>query len=372
MRIGLEISPLALNISGIPNYILRLLQGFASIDKKNQYFLYTNRPIPFELGLPDNFKTIILNKPLPRFQLWFQIELPLRLKKDRIDIFHGLFSRLPFVLPIPGVITAHDLSAYRMPRFHKRKTHFTNLMYPVFVRKASRIIAVSEFTANELLSCFPEASGKITVVYEAAPPDYFEIADKSELERVIGKYNLPDRFLLFLGTLEPRKNLERLLEAFTASRSIIPHSLVISGAVGWKTKEFFNKLKGSAIENRIQLTGFVDREDIPTLMSLADVFIYPSLYEGFGLPVLEAMACGTPVITSNTSSLPEVTGNAAFLVDPYSSDSISNAVKTLVLDEERKTLMRERGLKRAGEFNWEKAARETLQVYRQVLAEEKI
>ncbi len=372
MRIGLEISPLAINSSGIPNYILRLLHGFATIDKENQYFLYTNRPIPFDLGLPDNFRTVILKRPLPRFQMWFQIELPHRLKKDGIDVFHGLFSRLPFVLPVPSVITVHDLSGYKMPWLHKRKTHFTNLMYPLYVKKASRIIAVSEFTAKELASCFPETSSKTTVVHEAAPPEYSEITKESELNRVREKYNLPGRFFLFLGTLEPRKNLPGLLDAFLQAADSVPHSLVISGAVGWKTKELFNELKMSGIEDRIKLTGFVDREDIPALMSLAEVFVYPSFYEGFGLPVVEAMACGTPVITSNISSLPEVASDAALLVDPLSTDSICNAIKTLAHDEGRRLLLREKGLKRAGEFSWEKTARETLQVYRQAISEENI
>ena len=368
----MEISPLAINSSGIPNYILRLLHGFASIDRKNQYFLYTNRPIPFDLGLPDNFRTVILKKPLPRFQLWFQIELPLRMKKDGIDVFHGLFSRLPLVLRVPGVITFHDLSGYKMPRYHKRKTHFTNLMYPLFVKKASRIIAVSEFTAKELASCFPEASGKTTVVHEAAPPEYSEVTEESELNRIREKYDLPLHFFLFLGTLEPRKNLPRLLEAFLQVADAVPHSLVISGAIGWKTGELFDKLKKPGVKDRVRLTGFVDRKDIPALLSLADIFIYPSLYEGFGLPILEAMACGTPVITSNTSSMPEIAGDAALLVDPRSLESISNAIMTLVRDEGKRSFLRKRGLKRAGEFSWEKTARETLQVYRRIMSEKNI
>ena len=367
----MEISPLAINASGIPNYILRLLHGFAVIDRENQYFLYTNKPIPFDMGLPDNFSTVILKKPLPRFQLWFQIELPHRLKKDGIDVFHGLFSRLPFVLPVPGVITVHDLSGYKMPRFHKKKTHLTNLMYPFFVKKASRIIAVSEFTAKELVSCFPETSSKTTVVHEAAPPEYSEVTDESELDTIREKYNLPDRFLLFLGTLEPRKNLPVLLEAFLRVADAIPHSLVISGAIGWKTKDLFNKLSASGVQDRVQLTGFVDREDIPVLMSLAEIFIYPSLYEGFGLPVVEAMACGTPVITSNTSSMPEVASDAALLVDPRSVESISNAIMALAHDEGRRILLREKGLKRAGEFSWEETARQTLEVYNQVVSDER-
>lgn len=369
MRIGLEISPLAINATGIPNYILRLLKGFASIDRDNEYFLYTNKPIPYELGLPDNFRIVILKRPVPRFQLWFQMELPYRLKKDKINIFHGLFSRLPVVLPVPGILTVHDLSGYKMPRFHKRHTHLTNQMFPIFVKKASGIIAVSEFTAKELTSVFPEASGKITIIHEAAPPEYSEVTDKVELDRIRKKLNLPRCFFLFLGTLEPRKNLTKLLDAFLNVSDSIPHSLVISGAKGWKTEELFNKLKTSDAEDRIQMTGFVDKDDIPALLSLAEGFIYPSLYEGFGLPILEAMACGTPVITSNISSMPEVAGDAALLVDPRSTDSISSAIITLANDKEKRELMCQKGLKRAGEFSWEETARKTLEVYNKTISE---
>ena len=367
MRIGLEVSPLAINSTGIPNYILRLLKGLAHIDADNEYFLYTNKRIPFSLGLPVNFKVVLLKRPLPRFQLWFQMALPYRLKREKIDIFHGLFSRLPLVLPVPGILTVHDLSGYKMPRFHKRHTYVTNQMFPTFIKKASGIIAVSKFTAEELVSIFPDAAEKTTVVHEASPPEYSEVTEKSELNRVRKKLNLPESFFLFLGTLEPRKNLTKLLEAFQRVSDSIPHSLVISGSAGWKTKEFFKRLKTSGIEDRVHLTGFVDGKDIPALLSLSDAFIYPSLYEGFGLPILEAMACGTPVITSNVSSMPEIAGEAAYLIDPQSADSIARGISTLAHDEARRKQLRERGLRRAGEFSWEETARKTLQVYREVL-----
>lgn len=368
MRIGLEVSPLAVNASGIPNYIRRLLKGFSAVGEDHEFFLYTNRPIPEDLHLPDNFSTVILNRPSPRFQLWFQTALPRRLKKDRIDVFHGLFSRLPLLLPVPGVITVHDLSAYKMPGLHKRHTHMTNLLYPMFVKKASAIIAVSAFTAKEIVSCFPGASRKTVVVHEAAPPEYSMVTEGPALERTREKLDLPSRFVLFLGTLEPRKNLPRLLEAFSAICDEIPHKLVLSGPIGWKSSELKAKLQDPAIRSRVQLTGFVDAGDIPALLSLAEIFVYPSLYEGFGLPVLEAMACGTPVITSSTSSLPEVAGDAALLVDPESVPAISKAVVRLAGDENLRENLRERGLERSRRFSWTRAAGETLDVYRQMIA----
>lgn len=368
MRIGLEVSPLAVNRTGIPNYIRRLLAGFASIHGGNTYFLYTNRPLPEDIRLPDNFRTVLLRKPLPRFQLWFQLALPGRLKKDRVDIFHGLFSRLPLRLPVPGVLTVHDLSGYNMPRLHKKWTHMTNLMYPAFVRKAAGIVAVSRATAREIEKSFPGASSKVTVIPEAAPPEYAEVKDREKLRRIRKKLGLPERFILFLGTIEPRKNLTRLLAAYMAAAPSIPHSLVISGSVGWKTGELFRELKNSDVRDRVKLTGFVDSRNIPALMTLADIFVFPSLYEGFGLPILEAMACGTPVVTSNVSSMPEVAGDAAILVDPLSTDSIAEGLKELALDRNKREDLRGKGLRRAAEFSWEDTAEKTLQVYRDILS----
>lgn len=368
MRIGLEVSPLAINRTGIPNYIRRLLTGFASIPGDNTYFLYTNRPLPEDIRLPDNFRTVLVRRPLPRFQLWFQLALPGRLKKDGVDVFHGLFSRLPLRLPVPGVLTAHDLSGYNMPRLHKKWTHMTNLMYPVFVRKAAAIVAVSRATARELEKYFPGASSKVTVIPEAAPPEYAEVRDPEELRRTREKLGLPERYILFLGTIEPRKNLSRLLSAYTAAAGSIPQSLVIAGSVGWKTGELFGALESSGLRDRVKFTGFVESRDIPALMTLADFFVFPSLYEGFGLPILEAMACGTPVMTSNVSSMPEVAGDAALLVDPLSTDCIAEGLKELALDRKRREDLRGRGLRRAAEFSWKDTAERTLQVYREILS----
>jgi len=369
LRIGLEVSPLAINSTGIPNYIRRLLRGFASLDTGNRYLMYTNRPLPEDLDLPSNFHEVLVNRPLPRFQLWFQLALPGRLRKDGVDVFHGLFSRLPLRMPVPSVITSHDLSGYRMPGMHKKWTHMTNLIYPVYMRRADRIIAVSEFTAGEIGKYFPESSSKTRVVHEAAPPEYSRVTDRAALEELRGKYGLPERYVLFLGTLEPRKNLPRLLEAYISIMGEIDHSLVIAGGMGWKSRELLDSLASSGAGDRVRLTGFVEAEDVPGLMSLADMFVYPSLYEGFGLPILEAMACGTPVITSSVSSMPEVAGSAALLVNPLSVEEIGQALLRLAADVELRSELSSRGLEREAGFSWERAARETLAVYEELLAE---
>jgi len=367
LRIGLEVSPLAVNATGIPNYIRRLLEGFASLDSGDEFFLYTNRPIPSGPGLPDSFRTVIVDRPHPRFQLWFQLELPRRVRRDGVQVFHGLFSRLPFALPVPGVVTVHDLSGYAMPGIHKRWTHLTNLLYPLYLRKAAAVVAVSSFTASELSRTFPWIGDRIRVVHEAAPPEFAPVKDPSVLEAARARYGLPKRFILFLGTLEPRKNLGRLIEAYRSIAGRIPHSLVIAGGSGWRGGGLPDgKVRGEH-RDRVLLTGFVDQEDLPALFSLAEMLVYPSIYEGFGLPILEAMACGTPVVTSSVSSMPEVAGDAALLADPRSVEGMAEAILRLAEDAGLRDELREKGFRREKGFSWRTAAARTMDVYREVL-----
>jgi len=367
MRIGMEISPLIWERTGIQNYILGLLGGLAEEGGEHTYILYTNRPLPFDPGLPENFSISVVDRPSPRFQLWFQLTLPILMKRDGLDLFHGLFYRLPLVLPVPSVLTVHDLSGYKMPELHTLKTHMVNLMYPLFVKRATRMIAVSGATASELERHFPGSSLKTDVIHEAAPEAFNPVTDEDILAGIRTRYSLPDKFILFLGTLEPRKNLSGLIDAFTAIADDIPQSLVITGSIGWKSAPLLEKLENSSLRDRIHLTGYVDGSDIPALLSMADVFVYPSLYEGFGIPVLEAMACGAPVVTSSVSSMPEVAGDAALLADPRSSSAIAEALRRFALNPVLRDEYSALGLRRASEFSWRKAAAQTLDVYRRTL-----
>jgi glycosyltransferase involved in cell wall biosynthesis len=366
MRIGMEVSPLIWERTGIQNYILGLLGGFAARAEDHEFVLYTNRPLPFEPELPPRFRVSVVDRPSPRFQLWFQTALPMLMRKDRLDVFHGTFYRLPMVMPVPGVLTVHDLSGLLLPELHTRKTHMVNRMYPVFVRKAAAVIAVSAATAAELEKRFPGTARKTVVIHEAADPRLTPVTDPGELQRVRRKYSLPERFILFLGTLEPRKNLAGLLDAFTIASSRIPHHLVVAGALGWKTAAMEEKFAATSLRDRILMTGRVPDEDVPGLLSLCEIFVYPSLYEGFGLPVLEAMACGAPVVTSCVSSMPEVAGDAALLVDPLSPGDMASAIQSLAGDGELRRELSLKGRARAAGFSWTRAAGETMDVYRSV------
>ena len=365
----MEVSPLIWERTGIQNYILGLIGGMASVADDHRFVLYTNRPLPSGLDLPEGFRVSVVDRPSPRFQLWFQTALPARMKKDRLDVFHGTFYRLPMVLPVPGVLTVHDLSGLLMPELHTRKTHMVNLMYPAFIRKAKRIIAVSRATALQLADRFPGSEEKTVVIHEAAGPGFAPVTDRQELDRVRREHSLPDRFILFLGTLEPRKNLEGLLRAFSMVAPDVPHTLVIAGATGWKSSGLRQLAETEGLRDRVRFSGYVDDRDLPALLSLCEVFVYPSLCEGFGLPVLEAMSCGAPVVTSSVSSMPEVAGDAALLADPHSTGGMASAISRLATDGTLRRELSEKGLARASNFSWERTARETLEVYTEVSGE---
>jgi glycosyltransferase involved in cell wall biosynthesis len=367
MRIGMKISPLTVLRAGIPNYIIHLLRALAEVDNSNEYFLYTNRPVPFELDLPDRFRIVTVTFPSPCLQLWYQIGLPMQMKKDGIQLYHDPVYPLPFVLRVPGVITVHDLSNYTIPGAHKFRSALSGKFFPAHLRKAKQIITDSSYTASELVRLFPWVESRVNVVHLGISDRFRRVTCRTTLESAGIMYGLPARFLLFLGTLEPRKNIERLLEAFALSCPGIPYSLVITGGLGWKYEKLLELISGHPNKDRIHLTGYVKDEHLPALLSLAEFLVYPSILEGFGFPILEAMACGTPVITSNVSSMPEISGDAAFLVDPLSVDSISNGINILSGDRELREELKRRGLERASCFSWRETALKTLEIYEKAL-----
>ncbi len=364
MRIGLEISPLVMRMSGMPSYVLGLLSGLAEVDTSDEFFLYTNRPIPIKLDLPPNYKICLVNRPIPRAQLWFQLSLPTHMKRDRLDVYHSPWHRLPLRLPVPAVVTIHDLSGYLMPVIHTIQTRLHNFIMPSLLRKSAKIIAVSEFTASEIRRHFPDASGKISVIYEAAPPDYRRVTDESRLDEVRKLYSLPQQYILYLGALEPRKNVIGLLRAFAMVTSNVDQMLVLAGSRSWKYQPIIDLLSQSPLRERVMLAGPVERKDIPAILSMADFLAWPSLYEGFGLPVLESMACGTPVLTSNNSSMSEVAGEAAMLIDPTVVEDIAQGLERLCRDRDLREDLAEKGLRQASRYSWKSTAEQTLDVYR--------
>lgn len=315
-------------------------------------------------------RTIALGYKPWRMLVWLGQLAPVgfdRLLPDA-EIFHATEHLLLPLRAIPTVLTVHDLIFRHLPAHHKRLNRwYLNLTMPLYCRRATHIVAVSECTRRDLIAAYDLPPENITVVHEAADPR-FRPQPAQTVAAVRSQYTLPDRYLLFVGTIEPRKNLIRLLAAFEEIYSMgLTDGLVIVGKRGWLYDDFFAALERSSAREAVILPGYVADADLPAIYAGAQALAFPSLYEGFGLPVLEAMACGTPVTCSATSSLPEVMGNAALSFDPESVQSIIAALRRLLSDADLQASLSQRGFEQAARFSWEQVAAETKAVYDTVL-----
>lgn len=266
-----------------------------------------------------------------------------------------------------NILTVHDLSFCHHPEwFTRSRAAYYRFAVPASARRAARIIADSEATRNDLVTLARVPEDRIDVV-PLGVSENFQPADATAQAAVRTRYHLPERFFLFMGTLEPRKNLPRLVEAWSSLADVIPEDLVLAGRWGWRREELMAALVKSGQRERIHLTDYIAYADLPAVISAARAFVWPSLFEGFGLPPLEAMACGTPVLTSNTSSLPEVVGDAALLVDPKSPAEIAHGLRRLSEDNNLRADLAQRGRTRAATFTWQRTAEETVATYRRAL-----
>jgi glycosyltransferase involved in cell wall biosynthesis len=284
------------------------------------------------------------------------------------ELFHATEHLLPPLRDVPTVLTVHDMIFKLFPEHQKRLNYwYLNATMPLYCRRANAIVTVSECSKRDLVTHYGLDPGKVTVIYEAAAPE-FRPASPTAVEEIRRRYGLPEQFLIHVGTLEPRKNLTRLVEALQRLSDeglIVP--LWVVGGKGWLYDEFFRRLEGLSVRDAVHLTGYVPAADLPLLCSAATVAAVPSVYEGFGLPVLEAMACGTPVVASNTSSLPEMGGDAARYFDPYDVDAMAEALRAVWTDADLRAEMRQQGLVHAARFSWGRAAEETIKLYEQVV-----
>lgn len=361
--------------SGIGQYILHLVQAMIpQLQVQERLTLLVpedldRASLPFASG--ENLDILHVpvpsNKPARRI-LWEQTTLPGLAERWRASLLFSPAYALPVRLRIPGVVTVHDLAFMRYADVHPRPNRmYLTWITRLSVKRAERIIAVSESTKQELVELLAVPSHKIAVIHNGVS-SRFRRAAQSEVLRIRERYELPEKYILYVGNIEPRKNLPLLLQAFDQlkSHADIPHQLVILGQRAWLHGAVDNTWQGLKSKAAIRFTGYVPADDLPALYSGAEVFVYPSLYEGFGLPILEAMACGTPVITSSTSSMPEVAGDAAELVDPHSVDALSNALLHLLKDGRRRHELVQKGLRRAAEFTWDRTSRLTLELLRAV------
>ena len=307
---------------------------------------------------------------LPGLLTLGQAEIAWLARWRELDLVHDPTGALPLLLTgAARVVTIHDAIPYVYPQ---TSTRLDWLIYhwwlPLAVRRADAVITDSEQSRKDIMAHLPVAPQDVVVVPLAADPR-FRPMEIAEVEPVLREYSLQRPYILYVGALESRKNLPRLLEAYALLRAWSPQwRLVIVGARKWKFSPIFDAVQRLGLEGHVDFTGYVADEHLPALYAGADLFAFPSLYEGFGLPVLEAMACGTPVVTSNTSSLPEVAGDAALLVDPTDVRQIARAMWLVLSQPALAAELRARGLARAAQFTWERTARETIAVYERVLA----
>jgi glycosyltransferase involved in cell wall biosynthesis len=372
MTIYFDVSAAVHRRAGLGRYAESLARALRPLLGDGLAFFY-NREAGIEplAGLDDvPTRTVDLGYKPWRMSVW--LGQAGRIGFDRLvpgaALFHATEHLLLPLRRAPTVLTVHDLIFRRYPAHHRRLNRwYLNATMPLFCRRAGHIIAVSEQSKRDVIEAYGISPDKITVIYEAADPRFCPQPAEA-VAAVRAHYGLPDRYLLFVGTIEPRKNLGRILAAFERLHADgLTDALVIVGKRGWLYDDFFARLEGSPAKQAVIFPGFIPDAELPSVYAGAQALAFPSEFEGFGLPVLEAMACGAPVVCANTSSLPEVAGDAAVLVDPLDADALADALRRVLSDPALAADLCARGPAQAARFSWDRAAEETLAVYRMVL-----
>ncbi len=357
MRIIILADPLDNQQAGIHYYTRNLVTHLAGIDEHGEYFILRRKKDDL---FPSERQIVVKNHSFPGYSAWRMfVGIPRTLKKLQADVVVEPAHFGPFNLPkkMKRVTVVHDLTPILFPKLHRFHSQFLQKVFlKGIIRRASLIITNSANTSQDLTQYMPEAKQKTSQIYLGRDESMGFSANKS----VVRKYTSGNPYILYAGTIEPRKNLNRLLEAFTIfkERSVSDHKLVIAGGKGWKSKSFYEALSGHPFKADIVLTGYIERDTLASLYSQAEAFVFPSLYEGFGLPVVEAMSCGTPCLLSNISSLPEVGGEGAIYFDPADPNEMADAMYRIVHEEGlRKQLSDKAGIQ-AAKFSWDNYARE--------------
>ena len=370
MRIIIDAQPLLEPLAGIGRYTRSFLKALTEIDSGNDYFLYYGASLrQRRANLPHfdnaNFHNRLIKFPGKIFRVLTEKLrlLPVGSFLRDYDVYHGLNYYVPN-LSFPSIANIYDLSCILFPHCFTRK-RLRDITYKMkaSVKRAEKIITGSEAAKADIVNLLNVAEEKVEVT-RFGLEEIFHPVDDEKLLPLREKYRLPERFILFVGTIEPRKNILNLVRAFhKLDRDM---SLVIAGRKGWLFEEIFKEVERLNLGERINFLDYFSETDLPLLYNAASVFVYPSLYEGFGFPPLEAMACGVPVITSNKSSLPEIVGEAGILINPEDVGEIREAIISVVDDDSLAQEMIRKGLERAKRFSWEKCARKTLKLYREV------
>lgn len=374
MKIGFDISALSLPKSGVGNYQLNLLNALFKMDRENRYCLYAfnfrNRDrfssIDFKMG---DFELNVVPVPQRLITVWWLLsDFPtLETIAGDCDLYQVSELCIQPVKKAKTVAFVHDLTTILFPEFHVSGNVFLHKTRFKRLSKTDAVLTNSEHTKKDIVEHLGISPDKIFVTHLGADDSFRPMPDEGILP-VLKKYNLIKPYLLFVGTLEPRKNIPALISAFNIlkAKQRIPHQLILAGQKGWKYHEVFRAIEESPFAEDIRYLGYAEDGDLPALMSGCSAFVYPSFYEGFGLPVLEAMQCGAPVVTSATSSLSEVGGEACLYADPCDPGDLADQIYTILSDPVLRKDLSGKGIARAKNFSWEKCARETLEVYRAV------
>lgn len=372
MRIAIDAHQVGTQLAGNATYITSLIEALGEIDGENQYTLYVTKPAALEryANRWTNFavRRIKPHNPLIRIPITFNTELRLR----PVDILFVQYTAPPLA-PCKVVTTIHDISYEHFPETFTRHSRFQmKLTIPQTARKAARVITPSEYSRQDLIKTYNLPPEKIETIPLAAADFFKPVNNFEEINRIRRKYDLNGDYILGVGSIQPRKNLVRLIEAYSdlkKKRGDIP-PLVLVGKKSWLFEDTIKATDVHGVGESVKFTGFVPDEDLPALYSAALCFVYPSFFEGFGLPPLEAMQCGTPVIAGDRTSIPEVVGDAGLLVDPFDTNAIGSALERMISDDKLREELKLKGVERARQFSWEKAARQTLNVFERIFKDE--
>jgi len=380
MRIGIDaqtiLNPQMGDAAGQGHYTYQLIRYLLKIDKKNEYVLFFNyrvRKKDIEKFAKSNvvvrhFPFSYYKKFLP--MIYSETLASAFFQRDGLDVLHIPGGRAPMAYKKKLVVTAGNLAIKKFPELFPKKDVLKFKMKPPAFKRANMVIATSEAAKNDLKNDFEVEEKKIRVIHNGFDEKFFEDATITEIQRVKDKYKIDGEYILFMNTIKPLNNLARLVEAFSKLRLILkgkkPNSnykLVLAGKSGWLSDEIKQIAKDFGLKNDVIFPGYIPPEDLNALFGGADLFVFVPVYEEFGAPVLEAMACGVPVVCSNVSSLPKITGKAAVMVDPYDIEAIKDAILKILDDDRLREELKEKGLEQARKFHWKKTAEETLKVY---------
>ena len=372
MNIAIDATILRRQNSGTGFYIINLITGLLEVDEDNKYIIFGDKEIINKL-VYINKKNFTLENAKFKSRIirvfWQLFVLPFKLKKLKINVLHSTNYITPlFKFNFKIIVTIHDLTFFLFPEmFTITKRLLFKFLIPFFIKRSDEIIVPSESTKEDILRLFKINQEKIAVTFESYPAYYNSEINKLNSKAILEKYGIIKNYFLFVGMIEPRKNILSILKAFVELDSELDEDLVIVGRKGWHYKEiekFMDDIKDKKLKNKIIFTGFVSELELVSLYQNATIFIYPSFYEGFGIPPLEAMICGAPVITSNTSSLPEVVGDAAIKINPYDYLELKEAIKFLKNNPQKRAELIKKGKNQAKKFSLNNFAINTINVYK--------